>query len=34
MILIYAPTIAGLTLTIIFEGWSGLAALLKRCVFH
>jgi membrane protease YdiL (CAAX protease family) len=30
MILIYAPTIAGLTLTIIFEGWSGLVALLKR----
>ena len=30
MMLIYAPTIAGLTLTIIFEGWSGLVALLKR----
>jgi membrane protease YdiL (CAAX protease family) len=33
MILIYAPTIAGLTLTIIFEGWSGLVALFKRGVF-
>jgi len=32
MILIYAPTIAGLTLTIIFEGWSGLVALFKRGV--
>jgi membrane protease YdiL (CAAX protease family) len=30
MILIYAPTIAGLILTIIFEGWNGLIALLKR----
>jgi uncharacterized protein len=33
MILIYAPTITGLTLTIIFEGWSGLVALFKRGVF-
>jgi membrane protease YdiL (CAAX protease family) len=33
MLLIYAPTIAGLTLTIIFEGWSGLVALFKRGVF-
>jgi hypothetical protein len=32
MLLIYAPTIAGLTLTIIYEGWSGLVALLKRGV--
>jgi len=32
MILIYAPTIAGLILTIIFEGWSGLVALFKRGV--
>jgi uncharacterized protein len=30
MLLIYAPTIAGLTLTIIFEKWSGLVALFKR----
>jgi membrane protease YdiL (CAAX protease family) len=30
MILIYAPTIAGLTMTIIFEKWSGLVALFKR----
>jgi len=33
MLLIYAPTIAGLTLTIIFEGWSGFVALFKRGVF-
>ena len=33
MFLIYAPTIAGLTLTMIFEGWSGLVALFKRGVF-
>lgn len=32
MILIYAPTIAGLTMTIIFEKWSGLVALFKRGV--
>ncbi len=32
MLLIYAPTIAGLTLTIIFEKWSGLVALFKRGV--
>jgi membrane protease YdiL (CAAX protease family) len=30
MILIYAPSIAGLTLTIIFEGWNGLITLFKR----
>jgi membrane protease YdiL (CAAX protease family) len=33
MMLIYAPTIAGLTLTIVFEGWSGLVALFKRGMF-
>jgi len=32
MLLIYAPTIAGLTLTIIFEKWNGLVALFKRGV--
>jgi membrane protease YdiL (CAAX protease family) len=32
MILIYAPTISGLTLTLIFDRWSGLVALLKRAV--
>jgi uncharacterized protein len=32
MILIYAPTISGLTLTIIFEKWSGLVVLFKRGV--
>ena len=30
MLLIYAPTITGLILTIIFEGWQGLVALFKR----
>jgi uncharacterized protein len=33
MILIYAPTITGLTLTILYEGWGGLVALFKRAVF-
>ena len=32
MVLIYAPTIAGLILTIIYEKWSGLVALFKRGV--
>ena len=34
MLLIYAPTIAGLTLTIIFEGWNGLVALFKRGLYY
>jgi membrane protease YdiL (CAAX protease family) len=33
MVLIYAPTITGLTLTILYEGWGGLVALFKRGVF-
>jgi uncharacterized protein len=33
MMLIYAPTITGLTLTILYEGWDGLVALFKRGVF-
>lgn len=30
MVLIYAPTITGLLLTIYYEGWAGLVALFKR----
>jgi uncharacterized protein len=33
MMLIYAPTLTGLTLTILYEGWDGLVALFKRGVF-
>ena len=33
MMLIYAPTITGLILTVLYEGWGGLIALLKRGVF-
>ena len=33
MILIYAPTITGLILTVLYEGWGGLVALFKRGVF-
>jgi uncharacterized protein len=33
MILIYAPTITGLMLTVLYEGWGGLVALFKRGVF-
>jgi uncharacterized protein len=33
MVLIYAPTLTGLTLTILYEGWDGLVALFKRGVF-
>lgn len=33
MMLIYAPTITGFILTVLFEGWSGFIALLKRGVF-
>lgn len=33
MILIYAPTLTGLILTVLYEGWSGLIALFKRGVF-
>ena len=32
MLLIYAPTITGLILTVVYEGWVGLFALLKRGV--
>jgi membrane protease YdiL (CAAX protease family) len=32
MMLIYAPTIAGLFLTVLYEGWGGVVALLKRGV--
>ena len=35
MMLIYAPTITGLILTILYEGRGGLVALFKkRCLFH
>jgi len=33
MVLIYAPTITGLILTVLYEGWGGLIALFKRGVF-
>ena len=33
MILIYSPTLTGLILTVLYEGWGGLVALFKRGVF-
>lgn len=33
MLLIYAPTLTGLILTVLYEGWGGLIALLRRGVF-
>ena len=32
MILIYSPTLTGLILTVLYEGWGGLVALFKRGV--